>query len=44
MLYTESPEKAAGLYSTLGGVDLQDVIRALHKEDRAGGGTRLATS
>lgn len=35
MLYTESPEKAAGLYSTLGGVDLQDVIRALHKEDRA---------
>ena len=35
MLYTESPENAAGLYSTLGGVDLQDVIRALHKEDRA---------
>ena len=35
MLYTESPEKSAGLYSTLGGVDLQDVIRALHKEDRA---------
>ena len=35
MLYTESPEKAAGLYSTLGGIDLQDVIRALHKEDRA---------
>ena len=35
MLYTESPEKAAGLYSTLGGVDLQDVIRDLHKEDRA---------
>ena len=35
MLYPESPEKAAGLYSTLGGVDLQDVIRALHKEDRA---------
>ena len=35
MLYSESPEKAAGLYSTLGGVDLQDVIRALHKEDRA---------
>ena len=35
MLYTESPEKAAGLYTTLGGVDLQDVIRALHKEDRA---------
>ena len=35
MLYAESPEKAAGLYSTLGGVDLQDVIRALHKEDRA---------
>ncbi|MAW41880.1 MAG: hypothetical protein CMJ30_05650 [Phycisphaerae bacterium] len=35
MLYIESPEKAAGLYSTLGGVDLQDVIRALHKEDRA---------
>ena len=35
MLYNESPEKAAGLYSTLGGVDLQDVIRALHKEDRA---------
>ena len=23
------------MYSTLGGVDLQDVIRALHKEDRA---------
>ena len=36
MLYSESPEKAAGLYSTLGGVDLQDVIRALHKEDHAG--------
>ena len=35
MLYSESPEKAAGLYSTLGGVDLQDVIRALHKKDRA---------
>ncbi|MEE2660903.1 MAG: hypothetical protein VYC41_04880 [Planctomycetota bacterium] len=35
MLYAGSPEKAAGLYSTLGGVDLQDVIRALHKDDRA---------
>lgn len=35
MLYAEGPKKAAGLYSTLGGVDLQDVIRALHKEDRA---------
>ena len=34
MLYAGSPEKAAGVYSTLGGVDLQDVIRALHKDDR----------